>query len=75
MDAAAESQAAYLADTMWANGRHARIDRAQAREFWTRVEALLMEFAQLPREGDTVFGLTVWLYPTDYPVLPEADHS
>lgn len=72
-DAAAESHASYLADTMWANGRHARISRADAREFWTRAEALLAEFAQLPRDGDTVFGLMVGLYPTDFPRLPDVE--
>jgi DNA-binding transcriptional ArsR family regulator len=72
-DAAAESDAAYRADTMWANGRHARIGRDQAREFWARAESLLQEFAQLPREGDTVFGFMVGLYPTEFPSLPESE--
>lgn len=70
-DAAAESQAAYLADTMWANGRHARISRERAREFWGRVEELVAEFSQLPREGDTVFAFVAGLYPTQFPTLPE----
>ena len=69
-DAMSESEAAYRADTMWSNTRHARIDRNQAREFWTEVEAVMARFAQLPREGDAVFGFAVALYPTDYPVLP-----
>src|SRR3954451_10318226 len=72
-DAVAESDAAYRADTMWANGRHARISRDQARAFWARAEALLQEFAQLPREGDTVFGFMVGLYPTEFPSLPESE--
>jgi DNA-binding transcriptional ArsR family regulator len=70
-EAAQESEEAYLADTMWANGRHARIARSTAREFWSRVEDLIQEFAQLPREGDTVFGFTAGLYPTSYPTLAE----
>ena len=71
-DAAAEAETAYLADTLWANGRHARISRDQAREFWSRVEALIDEFSRLPREGDTVFGFMAGLYDTDFPTLPEA---
>jgi DNA-binding transcriptional ArsR family regulator len=65
-----ESEAAYRADTMWANTRHVRIDRSQAREFWVEVEALMARFAQLPREGESVFGFAVALYPGEYPMLP-----
>lgn len=70
-----ESEASYRADTMWANTRHARIERRQAREFWTRVEELVAEFSQLPRQGGEVFGFTVAVYPTDYPVLPDPDDA
>jgi DNA-binding transcriptional ArsR family regulator len=70
-DAAAESEQAYLDDTMWANIRHARISRDRAREFWRRAEALVREFSELPREGETVFGFIAALYPTDHPALPE----
>jgi len=73
--ATSESEAAYRADTMWANTRHARISRARAREFWVEVEALMVRFAQLPREGESVFGFAVALYPTDYPVLPQEPES
>src|SRR6476661_9116342 len=55
-DAAAESESAYHADTMWANHRHARITRERANEFWQRVDEVIQEFSQLPREGDTVYG-------------------
>ena len=71
-DAAAESEEAHRADTMWANVRHARIARESARDFWRGVEALVGEFSELPRAGDTVFGFAVGLYPTSYPVLPDA---
>ena len=78
-DAAAESAAAYHADTMWSIHRHARIARSQAAAFWDRVDALVREFTQLPREGDAVFGFIVGLYPTDHPTLPdpqtEKDHE
>jgi DNA-binding transcriptional ArsR family regulator len=74
-DAVVESEAAYLADTMWANGRHARIPRARAREFWARVEVLFTEFSTIPREGDTVFGFAAALYPTEFPTLPDAGSS
>jgi DNA-binding transcriptional ArsR family regulator len=72
-DAAAESESAYHADTMWANHRHARISRQRANEFWQRVDEVIREFSQLPREGDTVYGFVAGLYPTDHPALPEAD--
>jgi len=35
--------------------------------------ALIHEFAQLPRSGDTVYGFAAGLYPTDHPSLPEVD--
>jgi DNA-binding transcriptional ArsR family regulator len=74
-DAAAESEEAYRADTMWANVRHARIARESARDFWRSVEALVREFSELPRAGNTVFGFAVGLYPTRYPVLPSPDEG
>ena len=70
-DAAAESDAAYHADTMWANHRHARISRERANEFWQRVDEVIQEFSQLPREGDTVYGFVAGLYPTEHPTLPD----
>ena len=69
-DAAAESDAAYRADTLWSNHRHARITRAQANEFWQRVDEVIREFSQLPRTGDTVYGFVAGLYPTDHPTSP-----
>lgn len=70
VDAAAESTAAYRADTMRAVLRHARITPDRAGEFWTRIDEVVNEFTQLPREGDTVHGLVIGLYPTDHPTLP-----
>ena len=72
-DAAAESDAAYHADTMWANHRHARITRAHANEFWRRVDEVIREFSELPREGETVYAFVAALYPTDHPSLPERE--
>jgi len=72
-DAAAESTAAYHADTMWALHRHARISRQRAAEFWQRVDEVIREFTQLPREGDTVYGFVAGLYPTDHPTLPSGE--
>ncbi|MBA3798439.1 MAG: hypothetical protein H0X18_04915 [Geodermatophilaceae bacterium] len=69
-DAAAESMSAYHADTMFALLQHARISRPRAAEFWERVDEVIRKFTQLPREGDTVYGLVAGLYPTDHPVLP-----
>ncbi|MEJ7629727.1 MAG: winged helix-turn-helix domain-containing protein [Nocardioidaceae bacterium] len=70
-DAAAESMSAYHADLMFALLRHARISRHRAADFWERVDQVVREFSQLPRQGETVYGLVVGLYPTDYPTLPE----
>src|ERR671936_593818 len=69
--AAAESVAAHEADTLRSSLRHARIPEERAADFWQRVDALLREFAQLPRSGDTVYGFAAGLYPTDFPTLPE----
>jgi DNA-binding transcriptional ArsR family regulator len=69
-DAAEESMPAYRADTMRSIRRHVRISGDQAREFWARIDTVVREFTQLPRDGDTMFGLVVGLYPTDHPTLP-----
>jgi DNA-binding transcriptional ArsR family regulator len=71
--AAAESVPAHEADTLYSTLRHVRISAAEASQFWRRVEALIREFTQLPRSGDVVFGFAAGLYPTDHPVLPEAE--
>lgn len=71
--AAAESVPAHEADTLYTTLRHVRIPREAAAEFWQRVEALIRDFTQLPRSGDTVYGFVAGLYPTDYPTLPDAD--
>jgi len=71
--AAAESVAAHEADRLYTTIRHARIPAQSASEFWQRVEALIREFTQLPRSGDTVYGLVAGLYPTEHPMLPEAE--
>jgi DNA-binding transcriptional ArsR family regulator len=74
--AAAESVPAHEADELRSSLRHARLPAQRAAEFWQRVDALLREFAQLPRAGDTVYGFAAGLYPTDYPSLPDpADES
>ncbi len=69
--AAAESVPAHEADRLYTTLRHARIPAETASQFWRRVEALIREFTQLPRSGDTVFGFAAGLYPTDHPTLPE----
>jgi DNA-binding transcriptional ArsR family regulator len=71
--AAAESVPAHEADELRSILRHARIPAQRAAEFWQRVDAVVREFSQLPRSGDTVYGFAAGLYPTDYPTLPDAD--
>jgi hypothetical protein len=74
--AAAESVPAHEADELRSSLRHARLPAQRAEEFWQQVDALLREFAQLPRAGDTVYGFAAGLYPTDYPSLRDpADQS
>jgi DNA-binding transcriptional ArsR family regulator len=68
--AAAESVPAHEADKLYTTLRHVRIPSQTAAQFWERVEALMREFTELPRDGDTVFGFAAGLYPTDYPTLP-----
>lgn len=70
-DAAEESMPAYQADDMRALRRHVRISHEQAGEFWERAMALVSEFSQLPREGDSPYSFVVSLYPADYPTLPD----
>jgi DNA-binding transcriptional ArsR family regulator len=71
--AAAESVPAHEADDLRSSLRHARIPAQRADEFWQQVDALLREFAQLPRASDTVYGFAAGLYPTDFPTLPDTD--
>jgi DNA-binding transcriptional ArsR family regulator len=73
--AAAESVPAHEADRLYSTIRHARIPAQTASQFWQRVDALIREFTQLPRSGDTVYGFAAGLYPTDHPILPEPDHE
>jgi DNA-binding transcriptional ArsR family regulator len=69
--AAEESKAAYDAGEMRSLIRHARIPEERAAEFWQQVAQLIHTFDQLPRAGDTTYGLAVGLYPiVDYPTLP-----
>ena len=69
--AAVESVGADEQRRLWSFIRHARLDSAQAEEFWVRVRALVEEFDRLPRTGETTYGLAVGIYPVeDYPRLP-----
>ncbi|HEU5152980.1 MAG TPA: winged helix-turn-helix domain-containing protein [Iamia sp.] len=49
--------------------RYARISADQVDAFERRLDALVQEFLQLPRTGDTTYGLLVALQPTAEPVL------
>jgi DNA-binding transcriptional ArsR family regulator len=68
--AAGESARAYGDGKLWGFIRHARINEAQASQFWERMAQLVKEFDQLPRSGDTTYGFAIGLYPTDQPTLP-----
>jgi DNA-binding transcriptional ArsR family regulator len=68
--AARESGAAYQRGKLWGFIRHARITETQASQFWERMAELVAEFDQLPRSGETMYGLAVGVYPTDHPKLP-----
>jgi DNA-binding transcriptional ArsR family regulator len=69
--AARESAAAFQDRRLWAFIRHARLTEERAAEFWERIAALVREFDELPRSGDTVYGLAIGIYPTDHPQLPD----
>lgn len=71
--AAQESTAAYRDGRLWGFIRHARISPDQAAQFWDRMAALVREFDEMPRSGDTVYGFAVGIYPTDHPTLPSED--
>jgi DNA-binding transcriptional ArsR family regulator len=69
--AAVESGPAHKADELWSILRHVRIPRERAAEFWQGVLRLAIEFGELPRSGDEVYGFVAGLYRTEYPTLPE----
>jgi DNA-binding transcriptional ArsR family regulator len=71
--AAQESAPAFRDGKLWGFIRHARISEAQASEFWERMAALVTEFDQLPRSGETMYGFAVGGYPTDQRTLPSGD--
>jgi DNA-binding transcriptional ArsR family regulator len=71
--AALESKPAYRDGKLWGFIRYARIDEAQAADFWERMAELVAEFDRLPRTGNTVYGFAVGVYPTDHPVLPASE--
>ena len=45
--------------------------RERAAEFWDRVFDLTRDFSAMPREGETIYGFVVGLYPTEQPSLPD----
>ncbi len=49
--------------------RHVRLTAAAAAEFAERLHALAIEFSELPRSGDVVYGLIAGIYPTTIPTL------
>jgi DNA-binding transcriptional ArsR family regulator len=53
--------------------RYARIDSDRVDAFQDRLAALVEEFLDLERAGDTVYGLLIALQPTDQPALPDED--
>jgi DNA-binding transcriptional ArsR family regulator len=69
--AARESAEAFRDRRLWGFIRHARLPEERAVEFWERIAALVLEFDELPRSGDTVYGFAVGIYPTDHPRLPQ----
>jgi DNA-binding transcriptional ArsR family regulator len=69
--AARESAAAFRDHKLWGFIRRARISEESASQFWERMAALVREFDELPRTGDTVYGFAIGIYPTDHPQLPD----
>jgi DNA-binding transcriptional ArsR family regulator len=75
MAAARESGLAARVEPSVTTLRFARIPPDRAAEWAERLGALAGEFAAQPRSGDVVFGLTLALFPTTRPVLPDPDRS
>lgn len=48
--------------------RHARISVDRVAEFGARLDALAVEFTELPRDGDVEYALYLGLFPTNRPV-------
>lgn len=71
--AAQESAPAFERGELWGFIRHARIAPEDASAFWDRMAGLVSEFEQLPRRGQTMYGFAVGIYPTQHPMLPDAD--
>jgi DNA-binding transcriptional ArsR family regulator len=55
--------------------RYARISADRVDAFGERLDALVHEFLQHERSGDTTYGLLVALQPTAEPVLPDRDRD
>ena len=68
--AARESARAFDEGRLWGFIRHARLAEDQVSAFWERMAAVVDEFDRLPRSGETVYGFTIGVYPTDHPTLP-----
>lgn len=49
--------------------RHVRMSTERAEEWLERLHALADEFTHQERDGETTFGFTVGIYPTDRPQL------
>lgn len=57
------------------NRRFVRIPTERAAEWNARLGALLVEFGEQPRGGDTIWAMVVALYPTARRPLPDVDDS
>lgn len=53
--------------------RMARIPVERAVEFFDRIAEIAEEFIELPRSGDTVYGLLAGVFPTDHPAFPDEE--
>lgn len=73
--AAHESATAFQHGKLRGFTRHARLSTDQTSQFWDRMAALVDEFDQMPRSGDTVYGFAIGIYPTNHPSLPQRDDS
>ncbi len=74
-EAAAESAPAHAADELRCTLVHARIPIEEVRNFWAQVQELARRFAQIPRDGDQVYGFAAGLYPTEAPTLPDVERD
>lgn len=69
LESAARTAGAAVEGVLDVNRRDVRLPAERAREFQLRLTALLTEFAEEPRRGDTTYALVYGIFPSQLPHL------